>query len=88
MIKTDTKSNAQSWELEVTCKNKEYLDAVVIAALKYGMIDIEVECIDFINGGDKPDGRYLVLLSCSWFNNLRDISNDLYEIEKKLDKIE
>ena len=25
MIKVDEKSNAQSWELEVTCKNKKYL---------------------------------------------------------------
>ena len=25
MIKTDENSKAQSWELEITCKNKKYL---------------------------------------------------------------
>ena len=28
MIKLDEKSNAQAWELEVTCRNKKYLDEV------------------------------------------------------------
>lgn len=34
MIKSDENSNAQSWELEISCKNKKYLDAVVKAILK------------------------------------------------------
>ena len=47
MINTDEKSNAQSWELEVTCKNKKYLKAVVKAILKYGMIEFEVNVVEY-----------------------------------------
>jgi len=47
MIKFDEKSNAQSWKLEVTCKNKKYLEEVVKVILKYGMVDFNVENIDF-----------------------------------------
>ena len=77
MIKTDTNSNAQSWELEIICKNKQYLDEVVNAILKYGVMNFEVENIELC--------RYSVLIWCSWFNNLKSISNDLAEIEKRLD---
>lgn len=42
MIKSDVNSNAQSWELEITCKNKKYLDEVVSAILKYGMIILTI----------------------------------------------
>jgi len=84
MIKSDIKSNAQNWELEVTCKNKKYLEAVVKAILKYGMIDFEVENVECISNSDVWDGRYLVLMSCSWFSNLKAISNDLAKIENKL----
>ena len=71
MIKIDQNSNAQGWELEVVCKNKKYLDAVVSAILKYGMLSFGVECID-CNSNDKGyDGRYTVLIWCSWFNNLK-----------------
>jgi len=87
MIKTDEKSNAQSWELEVTCKNKLYLDAVVGAILKYGMINFEVESVDCHSNEDGWDGNYTVLMWCSWFNNLKSISKDLANIEKKLDKM-
>jgi hypothetical protein len=86
MVNVDEKSNAQSWELEVTCKNKKYLDAVVSAVLKYGMIDFEVNLIDGIASHDDIfDGRYTVLMWCSWFNNLKRISKDLAKIEKALD---
>ena len=86
MIKTDEKSNAQSWELEVTCKNKIYLDAVVLAILKYGMIQFEVNIIDVIASHDGVfDGRYTVLMWCSWFNNLKKITKDLAKIEKKFE---
>ena len=85
MIKTDINSNAQSWELEITCKNKKYLDAVVAAILKYGMINFEVQSIDCIATQPEWDGRYVVLIWCSWFKNLRDIALDLGEIEKLLD---
>ena len=86
MLKVDEKSNAQSWELEVTCKNKIYLDAVVSAILKYGMIEFEVNLIDVSTGHDGIfDGRYTVLMWCSWLHNLKKITKDLAKIEKKLE---
>lgn len=87
MIKTDEKSNAQAWELEVTCKNKKYLDAVVLAILQYGMINFEVESIDCHSNHNGWDGRYLVLLWCSWFSNLKDIANDLAKIEEEFEAL-
>lgn len=87
MLKMDDKSNAQSWELEITCKNKKYLDEVVKAILKYGMINFEVVNIECLTNYDnKWDGRYTVLMWCSWFSNLAKISNDLSSIEKKFEK--
>ena len=85
MLETNKDSNAQSWELEVTCKNKKYLDAVVKAILSYGMIDFEVENVECMSNSDGWDGRYLVLMSCSWFNNLKKIAKDLAKIEKKFE---
>jgi hypothetical protein len=86
MINVDEKSNAQSWELEVTCKNKIYLDAVVSAILKYGMIEFEVNLVDVITSYDGIfDGRYTVFMWCSWFNNLKNISKDLAKIEKDIE---
>jgi hypothetical protein len=87
MVNTDEKSNAQSWELEITCKNKKYLDAVVKAVLKYGMMNFEVESIECTTNHEHWDGRYLVLIWCSWFSNLSDLAKDLAKIEKKLEKI-
>lgn len=84
MIKVDENSNAQSWELEVTCKNKKYLDAVVNAILKYGMIDFQVENTECISNTDVYDGRYTVFMWCSWFNNLKNIATDLADIENSL----
>ena len=46
MMKLDEKSNAQAWELEVTCRNKKYLDEVVKAILKYGMVNFEVQLVE------------------------------------------
>lgn len=86
MIKTDEKSNAQSWELEVTCKNKKYLDAVVKAILKYGHIEFEVNNVECITNHPKWDGRYTVLIWSSWFSNLSNFTKDLARIEKRLDK--
>jgi len=87
MIKVDEKSNAQSWELEVTCKNRKYLNAVVSAILGYGMIEFEVTLVDVNTSHDGIfDGRYTVLMWCSWFNNLKNISKDLRRIEKELDE--
>lgn len=84
MINVDEKSNAQSWELEITCKNKKYLDEVVKAILKYGMIDFEVNNVECLSNADEWDGRYTVFMWCSWFNNLNNITTDLAEIEKRL----
>lgn len=86
MINTDEKSNAQSWELEVTCKNKKYLEAVVKAILKYGMIEFEVNVVESFCTHPDWDGRYTVLMWCSWFDNLKRISKDLAKIEKELDE--
>jgi hypothetical protein len=85
MINSDEKSNAQVWELEITCKNKTYLDKVVKAISKYGMINFEVESIECISNSDKWNGRYLVLMWCCGFNNLKAISKDLAKIEKELE---
>lgn len=87
MIKGNENSNAQSWELEVTCKNKKYLNAVVKAILKYGMINFEVEVGDCHHNNPNWDGRYTVLIWCSWFGILKNLTKDLAKIEKKLDKI-
>lgn len=84
MINLDEKSNAQSWELEVTCKNKKYLVAVIKAILKYGMIEFEVQIVECLSNHEKYNARYTVLMWCSWFNNLKAISKDLYKIEKRL----
>jgi len=88
MIKTKNNSTAQSWELEVVCKNKKYLDAVVKAILKYGIISFEVEVGECITNTPAWDGSYNVLMWCSWFNNLSDISKDLAKIEHKFEKFE
>ena len=84
MINVDEKSNAQAWELEITCKNKTYLDAVVAAILKYGMIDFEVRNVESLPHGAEWNGRYTVLMWCSWFNNLSALAADLSEIEERL----
>ena len=84
MIKVDEKSNAQSWELEVTCKNKKYLDEVVKAILSYGMIDFKVENVECFSNCDGWESRYTVFMWCCWFNNLANISKDLKKIEKRL----
>ncbi len=86
MIKVDERSNAQSWELEVTCKNKKYLNEVVMAILKYGMIDFEVNSVECLSNIPDWDGRYTVLMWCSWFKNLKDITTDLAEIEERFEK--
>lgn len=87
MIKSNTDSNAQNWELEVICKNKKYLDAVVKALLKSNIINFQVELIDVHHHYDGDfDGRYTVFMWSSWFNNLSNMSDKLKRIEKKFDK--
>lgn len=85
MIKSDATSNAQSWELDVTCKNKKYLDSVVGAILSYGMIDFQVECVECLSNHDGWEGRYTVLMWCSGFGNLKEIAGDLAKIEKEFE---
>lgn len=85
MIKSEKPSNSQYWELEVDCKNKKYLNKVVKSLLKYGMINFEVELVDFLyNHEEGYDARYTVFMWCSSFNNLKNITKDLVKIEKKL----
>jgi hypothetical protein len=89
MVKQNELSNAQTWELEVVCKNKEYLTQVVNSILNYGMLDFEVECCNDVfqdHGGDF-NGHYTVLIFGSWFNNLNNLTNDLKNIEEKLDNL-
>ena len=86
MINIDTKTKAQGWELEVVCKNRTYLNEVVNAILKYGMINFEVNNIDgSYNYDGEFEGSYTVLMWCHWFHNLSNIAKDLEEIEKRLD---
>ncbi len=86
MLKGNEESNAQSWELEIVCKNKKYLEEVVSAILKYGMLNFEVECIGCNSNQNGYDGRYLVFIWCSWFHNLSAFAKDLEKIEKNLEK--
>lgn len=86
MLKGNENSNAQSWELEIVCKNKKYLEKVVSAIMKYGMINFEVECIDCNSNSNGYDGRYLVFIWCHWFHNLAALTKDLEKIEKELEK--
>ena len=86
MINIDKNSNAQGWELEITCKNKKYLDEVVKSILKYGKLNFEVVVGDCITNHENWDSRYTVLIWCSWFANLLDISKDLAKIENRLEK--
>ena len=84
MLHEDEKSNAQSWELEVTCKNKEYLNAVVKSILKHGKINFTVESVD-TDSFDSFGDRYLVLMWGVWFDNLHKIAKSLKKIQNKLD---
>ena len=85
MMKVDENSKAQSWELEVTCKDRKYLNEVVKAILKYGMMEFEVNTVDCHGNADGWEGSYTVLIWCSWFSNLGDIAKDLKKIEKRLE---
>jgi hypothetical protein len=85
MIKKDEKSNAQSWELEIVCKNSKYMKAVVNILVDYGKVDFEVELVDVNSNYEEFDGRYLVLICGDWFGNLSDITKKLNKIEKRLE---
>ena len=85
MDKKNENSNAQSWELEIVCKNKKYLDKVVIALLEIGIIDFAVEQIENYSDYKGIEGRYTVFMSCAWFHNLKSVARKLNRIEKELD---
>ena len=86
--KENEKSNAQAWELEVCCKNKKYLDAVVKAILEDGTINFAVELIEIIMSyEDGFDARYTVIMEGSWFNSLNKITEKFKSIEKKFEPI-
>ena len=85
MMKLDENSKAQSLELEVTCKNREYLNEVVKAILKYGMMNFEVNSVECHSNHEGWEGSYTVLIWCSWFSNLGGIARDLKKIEKRLE---
>ena len=51
------------------------------------MINFEVEVGDCTHNEPTWDGRYLVFIWCSWFNNLANLANDLQEIEERLERI-
>jgi hypothetical protein len=57
----------------------------VKAILKYGMIDFEVNNVEYHAYHDGYDARYTVLMWCSWFHILKNVAKDLAKIEKKLD---
>ena len=86
MINAEPKSNAQSWELEVACKNRKYLNAVIKEILKDGFIEFEVTLEDILHSHEEGmDGRYLVLMWGTWFNRLAHISKKLSKIEKRFE---
>jgi len=88
MNQESLKSNAQSWELEVVCKNKEYMQEIVRWLSKNGVFEFSVEKIEYLPyEDDKWDGRYIVFVSCSWFSNLHGLATKLKDIEKKHEKL-
>ena len=87
MIKTDETSNAQCWELEVTCKNVKYRDAVIKAALSLGHVDIETDSVECTHNYPKWEGKYTVLMWSSGFNNLAYLSKKLKKLEDKFENV-
>ena len=86
MLKSDEKSNAQCWELEVTCKNSKYFEAVVDSIVSFGNINFEVEVLNgSFDKNDKWEGRYTILIWSSWFSSLGKLSNELVRIEKEIE---
>ena len=85
MVNSDTKSNANLWELEILCVNHEHLKEVIDAIVSHGCINFEVDTVGFsyIHDGSFQ-GRYTVLAWCSGFDRLADFSKQLKKIEKKL----
>jgi hypothetical protein len=81
MIKQNVNSNAQSWELEIVCKNKQYLERIVLALLEASNINFEVErtC------NDRLEDIWTIFMWSSWFDNLSFIANKLDKIEEELE---
>lgn len=89
MIKGNEDSQAQSWELEVICKNKKYCDAVIKTLLNHGWVDFEVTSLQ-PKGKDRDtglwEGSYSILMWSHWFTNLASLTADLKDIEHELEE--
>ena len=59
---------------------------MVAAVLSKGCVSFDVESVEgsFDQDG-KWEGRYIVLIYCSWFSHLATVANDLAKIEKELE---
>lgn len=80
-------SNAQDWELNVVCKNKKYMKAIIEVLIDIGSIDYEVETVDYSAYADGDwDSRYVIYMSSCWFSNLAPLTKKLSKIEKKFEK--
>ena len=89
MNQENLSSNAQSWELEVVCKNKQYMIDIVDYLSKDGVYNFGVEIIEYhAPSEDESDGKYIVFVSCSWFSNIHCLALKLEEIEKKHEKFD
>jgi len=86
MLKGNNDSKAQNWELEVVCKNKKYMGAIVKAIVKIGKIGFEVEVGECFQTDPSFDASYNVLMWCSWFINLGDVAKELVRIESKFEQ--
>ena len=88
MIEENITSNAQSWELEVVCKNVEYMTEIVEFLAKQWLYNFNVEVVEYSPWEDgKFTGRYLVTVWCAWFSNLNTLTKKLKDIEKKHEKL-
>lgn len=80
-------SNAQSWELEVVCKDKKYRDGVIKILTRYEpFFAFEIDYTE--DGmGFQGTGRCTIFIAGCWFNNLAAIARKLDILEKHLDPL-
>ena len=81
MIKSDLNSQANPWELEVLCKNRDYLNKVIEAILSFGHFNFEVETIEITSNHPEFQGIYTGLVAGSWLSNSHDLAEKLSIIE-------
>lgn len=82
MKEVNENSNAQSWELEVVCKNRKYLNAIIGVILEQKCLNFKAVCVDMIAN---DDARYLVLVWGHWFGNLKNLTKQFAKIENRLE---